>query len=132
MEVTTDVLDIESYEKRRLTPASLVRRHGYTWLTRDKPLLLDVADDNHSWGYCQEGDFVRIPMFPYLTKGQDPTVAMGFAFELGFRARDFIDPSYEVTHLHITLGHPVCDYTLSDGSKTIRFWLGFGFVVRKV
>lgn len=128
MDITTDFLDIEEYEAKRLAPATLVRRDGHTWLTRDVPLLVEHDTE---WGICQEGDVVRIPLFPYITRGQDPSIAIGFAFELGFRARAFVDPQYEVARLHISVGCPVYEYHMPDGNTSLKFWLGFGFVVRK-
>jgi len=128
MNVTTEVLDIEAYESRKFQPAAMVPRDGHFWLTRDIPLLLEQEDE---WGMCREGDMVRIPLFPYISRGHDPAIALGFAFELGFRARDFVDPAYTVERLHISLGHPVSEHRLPDGIDTLRFWLGFGFVLKE-
>lgn len=128
MNITTDVLDIEVYEERKFQPATLVQREGKVWLTRDVPLLVERNDE---WGWCRDGDMVRIPLFPYLSRALDPAVALGFAFELGFRARDFVDPKYEVERLHISIGHPVTEHMLPDRVNTLRFWLGFGYVLKE-
>lgn len=128
MKITTEVLDIEAYEARKFQPATLIARDGKVWLTRELPLLVEREDE---WGWCRDGDMVRIPLFPYLSGGLDPAIALGFAFELGFRARDFVDPHYYVERLHISLGHPVTEHKLPDGNDALRFWLGFGFVLKE-
>lgn len=128
MKITTHVLDIEAYEARKTRPAALVPRNGKFWITREAPMLVEAEDE---WGTCRDGDMVRIPLFPYMSRGNDPAITLGFAFELGFLARDVVDPRYEVEQLLITMGHPVCDSRLPDGNETLRFWLGFGFVLKE-
>lgn len=128
MKITTNVLDIEAYEARKCQPAALMPRCGKVWITREVPMLIDAKDE---WGWCRDGDMVRIPLFPYMSRGNDPAVALGFAFELGYRARDVVDPQYEVEQLLISVGHPVSDCHLPDGNETLRFWLGFGFVLKE-
>jgi hypothetical protein len=128
MNITTNVLDIEAYEDRKCQPAAMMPRDSKIWITREMPLLVEAQGD---WGWCREGDIVRIPLFPYMSRGHDPAIAIGFAFELGYLARDTVDPRYDVERLHIALGHPVCDHKLPDGHETLRFWLGFGFVLKE-
>ena len=128
MKITTHVLDIEAYEAHKCQSAAMVPRGSKVWITREKPLLVDAEDE---WGWCREGDMVRIPLFPYMSRGSDPAIAIGFAFELGYQARDIVDPNYDVESLLISLGHPVCDCKLSDGHEALRFWLGFGFVLKE-
>jgi len=128
MQVTTEVLDIEAYEKRKLLPATLVKRSGKVWITREVPVFVEQDDE---WGWCKDGDVVRIPLFPYLSRGNDSSVALGFAFELGFKARDFVDPCYDVERVHVAIGHPVCEHKTQDGIDVLRFWLGFGFILKE-
>ena len=128
MKITTEVLDIETYEARRFKPATMLPREGQVWVTREVPLFVEQKGE---WGWCKEGDMVRIPLFPYISRSDEPIVAIGHAFELGFTARDFVDPRYDVVRLHIPLGYPVIDHKLPDGTATLRFWLGIGFVLKE-
>jgi hypothetical protein len=130
MEITTDVLDIVEYEKRKLRPATLIPRKGRVWLTRDLPIGV-AGSSSTEWGLVKEGDVVRIPLFPYITRGTDPSIAIGCAFELGFKARDYVTPGFEVHSLHIALGHPVTEITQQD-QELLRFWLGFGYVLKEI
>lgn len=128
MKITTNVLDIQAYEARMCQPAAMMPREGKLWITREVPMLIEANDE---WGWCRDGDMVRIPLFPYMSRGHDPAIAIGFAFELGFLAHDIVETTYGVERLHISIGHPVCDSHLPDGHATLRFWLGFGFVLKE-
>jgi hypothetical protein len=129
MLVTTNIIDIDKYLADNLKPADLINRDNVIWLTRDLPLLI-VPESANGWGIAKEGDLVRIPLIPYLAKGTDPSVAMGFAFELGFKACDGIDYIGKVKRLHIAVGYPVTE-TKFQGHDMLRFWLGFGCTLQE-
>lgn len=134
MEMTHDVLELAYYEANKIKPATLVKRQGGEhWLVRDLPLGVD-AKASQTWGLVHDGAEVCIPLFPYLSNGPDPAIALAFAFELGAKARDTLGWHYTVTRAHVSVGHPVqeVDGLTEQGVAVLRFWLGFAFVIREI
>lgn len=135
MKLTFDILDVEHYEARKYKPATLVQRQGgESWLVRDRPIGVE-GTPQELWGWCTQGDKVRVPMYPYITGSSDASTAIGLAFEMGFRARDLVPDNLEIQRLHIVVGSPVQTVTGLDGMRedqaVLRFWIGFAYVVRE-
>lgn len=132
MLITVEELDIDKYERDKQLPATIVRRQeGEFWAVRDRPLETDLFP-RYLW--TREEDHVRIPLYPYLSRGQTPAVAMGMAAKLGalvveelydWLGRIYV-PRVVIARMHVVLGHPVQD----DGTN-LRFWCGFGFVIKE-
>ena len=130
MEIYTTVLDTEKYEEAKFAPATLVQRAGLDWLVRDLPM--DHVPNEQElrkdvWSWCRDGSLVRIPLFPYCSRGNYPEIALGYAFELGVKARDATElQPYTVRKMHICIGNPVTECLIEE-NKVLRFWIGFGF-----
>jgi len=129
MQITTDILDVAAYEEKKIKPHTFVQREGATWVTRDLPI--DVAGAcGEEWGTCNEGEAVRIPLFPYLTAVADPAIVLASLFELGVKAREYLS-DYKIDKLHFAIGHPVTEEK-HNGKNMFRFWLGFGCSLKGV
>jgi len=133
MEITHQILDVAQYEANQWRPATVIdRKPAERWLVRDLPLGINDKPTKE-WGWVLEGPHVQIPLFPYLSNGNSPAVAIAFACELAFRALSMINTSVDVRRVHIVVGDPVQE--VSDIPDTqvplLRFWLGFGFSVRE-
>lgn len=136
MDITSEILDIEQYEAKKHLPATLVERTHSSeyWLIRDMPLG-SVSDPSKEWGWCNTGEVVRIPLFPYLSHSSSAAVALAYAFQLGVEARDMIDHNYEIVRIHIVAGEPVQEIAglikEQPGTSVLRFWLGFGCLLKE-
>lgn len=135
MRITSDVLDVSKYLEENFEPATLIGRVGKKWLIRDLPFDFFAPEGvkvrRDAWATCSEGDFVRIPIFPYCARCDDPVVAVGYAFELGLKALKYAQEfrfDVNISQIHIALGHPV-EEQIVQGRPVLRFWLGCGFVI---
>lgn len=132
---TFDVLDIPKYLENKHAPATFVPREGKTWLVRDWPVDFDPKSDPElakvgEWAWCKAHDEVRVPLFPYCSRADASEAALGFAFELGFKARDYVIPTFEIKKLHISLGSPIEEHEI-EGHRVLRFWLGFAYILQE-
>jgi hypothetical protein len=127
VELSHDILDVQSYTVSGQRPAMVIKRAATSlWLVREQPVGIENAN---AWSWANAGEFVRIPLHPYLTPKQDPATALAYAYQLGFRARDAVGDVGVIDRLHMVLGSPVEE--LHDGSRALgfRFWLGFAVSV---
>ena len=127
MIVTHEIVSLQAFLTQNKKPASVIPREDGFWLVRDLPIR-QTLKNKQPWSFCQQGDYVRIPLYPYQTGSKDPVSLLGFAWQLGFEARDDLVEvcGVKLHRLHILLGHP-----LEDAGPVFRFWLGFGAYVEK-
>lgn len=133
MEITHQILDIEQYEAGQIRPATLIeRKPAERWLIRDLPVGI-TDKPTKEWGWVMEGSHIRIPLFPYISNGNHPSVAIAFACELAFRVMSMVGKKVEIRRVHIAIGDPVQEVTDIPDSPTpvLRFWLGFGFSIKE-
>jgi|SRR5579875_1362172 hypothetical protein len=128
MLVTTDHLDICSYERSGLAPATILpRQPNEFWLVRETPLESDLA---HPWSIVYSEDQFRVPLHPYRTNGKSLEIAIGLGAKLSARflweVLQQLDPGAKVVRLHMSLGRPL--FEVSDGW---RFWCGFAAQIKK-
>jgi hypothetical protein len=129
---TVEELAIEQYELDKIRPATIIdRNEGEIWLVREQPFETELSP---RYLMTVEHAHVRIPLFPYLTRGTTPSVAMGMAMKLGILAVNelydsigrHIVPQVDIVRTHIVLGQPV-----QDLSSSLRFWCGVGFLITR-
>jgi hypothetical protein len=132
LEITHQILDIAQYEANHWQPATVLdRKPAEKWLVRDLPVGI-TDKPTKEWGWVLDGPHVRIPLYPYLSNGSSPAVAIAFACELAFRIISMIGKSVDVKQVHIAIGDPVQEVEIpSAETPVLRFWLGFGFVIRE-
>jgi hypothetical protein len=126
--ITSDHLDILTYEAQRLLPAALLpRSEGETWLVRETPLETDLANP---WSVASAGTHVRIPLYPYLVASLEPAsaIALGGKLAATFLAGALFEAlgnGVQPVRLHMSVGHPV-----QELPAHLRFWSGFALLVR--
>lgn len=127
MQIAIEQLDISRYEAQKIKPATLIpRKIGEVWLIRETPMETALSP---TWSTASEGEYVRVPLFPYLVRGTEPSEVVAVAFKFGAQAGiDLYLAGEMITPLamHISVGHPVVDL-----GSSLRFWLGFAFLVRR-
>ena len=127
MELTFNRIDLAAVEAAGSKPADLVLRGhpSEVWYTPWSPLDFQNPPD---WRYTKKGDFVHIPLFPYLVN-TSPTDAIGYAFQLGVRAMHDLGGK-PVRRLHLVLGEPAHQvHDELSGELRWQFFLGFGVVL---
>ena len=125
---TSNCLDVQAYVAQKFAPAEMRKRDGKTWLIRQRPI--EVEGGGNEWSWCASGDMIRIPLIPYCSVNDDPATLVGYAFQLGLRAREFVMPDYELVQTHLSVGSPVEQAKLHD-QDVLRMWLGFAFVLKE-
>jgi hypothetical protein len=136
LQVTQDILDISQYLEQKFEPATLIQREKGRWLSRDVPIGLPPDPEKYraDWVLCKEGEYIRVPLFPYCSRCDDPCVALGYAFEIGSQGKHLAEEHLkerfghhtEISRLHISVGHPVEEQIL-QGQPVLRFWLGCAY-----
>lgn len=103
----------------------LPRERLQEWWVVDKPTVIGQPS---SWSIFKQGEYVAIPLFPYLLN-REPDLSLAFMLaqalsvklELGHRS---------VSHLHIATGVPVEALPEDPSSEFgIRYWCGFGLIL---
>lgn len=133
MEITHQILDILAYEEQQFQPATVIdRKPAERWLIRDLPIGV-VDKPTTEWGWVLEGQHVRIPLYPYIVNGNNPAVAIAYAAQLAFQTVLAINKKVDIRRVHIVVGDPVQEVDNIPDSPTpvLRFWLGFGFVIKE-
>lgn len=131
MEVTFDVLDITRYEQEKILPATLIAREpGALWITREAPI--DSGKPNALY-QTNNGDKVRIPLYPYINSNNEPALALAFVSSLAIKALNEIPDNYRAIKVHIAVGNPVqeVDNLPNTTGAVLRFWIGFGFQIKE-
>lgn len=105
------------------SPADLIKKTAAEqWYVLETPILTPAR-----WSVFRKGDRVAIPLFPYLL-ADDPLDLSGFMFQLGMLARDAM--THTVVRVHLSLGAPLEQVSMDDGSTAWRVWLGVAMSVR--
>lgn len=127
MIVTSECLNVEEYERRKILPATLIDRAGSElWLVREEPV--GSSNTGVAWSYANEGGKVRIPMFPYLTARKLPSCAIGLSGAICAQiVAEALRPiaGREILRMHIVFGDPV-----EDRGAAFRFWIGMALQLR--
>lgn len=124
MEVTYDRVDVAAaIASGNNKPVFQRRRERLEeWYVPDKPIQIGRPT---SWSYFRQGDFVAIPLFPYLVR-PDPDLAMAFSATL--MANCWSHFRSEILRLHIVTGVPV-ESAEGEHAGLLRFWFGFAITL---
>lgn len=127
MEMTFSRIDVSAATQSGVSPYDIIQRtpSDREWLIAATPIQFDQS---LSWQNTIKGEYVHIPLFPYLTANR-PTDVIGYAVQLG--ARTLYDlQGRKILRMHLAIGEPVnyLEDVSFDGPR-LQFYLGVGIKV---
>ena len=124
MEMTFNRIDVPAATQAGNAPYDIVPRvaSDREWLAAFSPVQFDSQID---WRNTVKGDYVNIPLFPYLAPNR-PTDVIGYATQLGARILHDMQ-GRKVVRMHLSLGEPAnyIEDASFDGPR-LQFYLGVG------
>ncbi len=108
---------IDNFLSQGETPECVITRGSQIWRVVNQPI---VAESDVSHHLVTDGDYVRIPLHPYLI-GDSPLHVVGAALELGTAIPQL--PGASV--LRLILGDPI-----TREEDKLRVWLGVAWRIK--
>lgn len=127
MEVTYDRVDMVACRREGITkPEQIIQRGpNETWMVPDGPVVVGQPVD---WSLTKQGDYVKIPVIPYLLN-KEPDLAMAFMLAIALNCA--FELNHAVSRLHIVTGVPLEALPENPNSGLgLRLWIGFGVLLR--
>jgi hypothetical protein len=127
---TNHLLDINQYELDKVRPADIIERQDKEiWVVREQPIDTDLSP---RYSYVLEGNFLRIPLFPYMAQ-EEPALAValgGKVFFLALAEWQAWRPEHAqrlyVVRVHCVMGRPV-----QQVPDHLRFWCGLAMQLKE-
>ena len=85
------------------------------------------AEKVMAWSKDSESEYIRVPLFDYMTKTVDPSVLLQLGVQVGALTAHLVIGQKEAARLFIATGNI---FQRPDGKERFQCWLGFALELK--